>query len=87
MSPCRDEGVRSRVDGEGPHAAVRLLEGARWDRGVAAFDADAGGPEPAPCLVAAGRPETVRETVLRYGREDAAPGRRPAPWMRSRGPR
>ncbi len=54
---------------------------------VVAFEADAGGPEPASCLVAAGRLEIVRETVLRYWREDAAPSQRFAPWVRSPGRR
>ncbi|MEH0514833.1 MULTISPECIES: hypothetical protein [unclassified Streptomyces] len=49
---------------------------------VAAFDADAGGPGPTPCLVAAERLEIVREHVLRHAREDAPPGQRFAPWVR-----
>ncbi|MDQ0958671.1 hypothetical protein QFZ66_002549 [Streptomyces sp. B4I13] len=49
---------------------------------VAAFDADAGGPDPTPCLVTAERLEIVREHVLGYAREDAPPGQRFAPWAR-----
>ncbi|MEV5686532.1 MULTISPECIES: hypothetical protein [unclassified Streptomyces] len=48
---------------------------------LAVFEADAGGGEPASCLVAAERLDMVRETVLRYWREDAAPGQRFAPWV------
>ncbi|MFC9928480.1 hypothetical protein [Streptomyces sp. NPDC127190] len=47
-----------------------------------AFEADAGGPEPVSCLIAAERVEVVQETVLRYWRADAAPGQRFAPWVR-----
>ncbi|MEV0008496.1 hypothetical protein [Streptomyces sp. NPDC047973] len=47
------------------------------------FEADAGGREPVPCLIAAERVEILRETVLRYWRDDAAPGQRFAPWVRS----
>jgi hypothetical protein len=47
-----------------------------------AFDVDAGGREPVPCLVAAERLEIVRGTVLRYWRDDLAPGQRLAPWVR-----
>ncbi|MGX1541300.1 hypothetical protein [Streptomyces adustus] len=47
---------------------------------VVAFDADAGGPGPAPCLIAAGRVDVVRGTVFRYWRELAA-GERLAPWV------
>ncbi|WP_405933452.1 hypothetical protein [Streptomyces sp. NBC_00827] len=50
---------------------------------VVAFEADAGGLEPVSCLIAAERLEIVQETVLRYWREDAAPGQRFAPWVRS----
>lgn len=50
---------------------------------VVAFEADAGGQEPVSCLIAAGRLEIVQETVLRYWHEDAAPGQRFAPWVRS----
>ncbi|MCX5268639.1 hypothetical protein [Streptomyces sp. NBC_00199] len=49
---------------------------------VAAFDGDAGGPGPTPCLVAAQRLEIVREHVLRHAREDAPPVQRFAPWVR-----
>ncbi|MFJ6011377.1 hypothetical protein [Streptomyces sp. NPDC092952] len=49
---------------------------------VVAFDADAGGRGPVACLIAAERLEIVQETVLRYWREDAAPGQRFAPWVR-----
>ncbi|MFF6952857.1 hypothetical protein ACFZAD_29900 [Streptomyces iakyrus] len=52
---------------------------------VVAFEADAGGQEPVSCLIAAERLDIVRETVLRYWREDAAPGQRFAPWVRSPG--
>lgn len=38
---------------------------------VVAFEADAGGREPVSCLIAAGRLDIVRGTVLRYWREDA----------------
>ncbi|MFF0448879.1 hypothetical protein ACFYT4_21135 [Streptomyces sp. NPDC004609] len=48
---------------------------------VVAFEADAGGQEPVSCLIAAERLTIVRETVLRYWREDAAPGLRFAPWV------
>lgn len=47
-----------------------------------AFEADAGGQEPVSCLIAAERFEVVHETVLRYWRDDAAPGQRFAPWVR-----
>lgn len=49
---------------------------------LVAFEADAGGQEPVSCLIAAERVEIVEETVLRYWREDAEPGRRFAPWGR-----
>ncbi|MFF0740219.1 hypothetical protein ACFYVL_07440 [Streptomyces sp. NPDC004111] len=49
---------------------------------VVAFEADAGGQEPTSCLIAAERLDIVHETVLRYWREDAAPGQRFAPWVR-----
>jgi hypothetical protein len=52
---------------------------------MVAFEADAGGQEPASCLIAAEGLEIVQETVLRYWREDAAPGQRFAPWVRSPG--
>ncbi|MCX5276242.1 hypothetical protein [Streptomyces virginiae] len=35
------------------------------------------------CLIAAERLVIVQETVLRYGRDDAAPGQRFAPWVRA----
>ncbi|MFE4263976.1 hypothetical protein [Streptomyces sp. NPDC056883] len=50
---------------------------------VVAFEADAGGQEPVSCLIAAERLDIVRETVLRYWREDAGPHQRFAPWVRS----
>ncbi|MEU0373627.1 hypothetical protein ABZ070_25845 [Streptomyces sp. NPDC006283] len=49
---------------------------------LVAFEADAGGQEPTSCLIAAEGFEIVRETVLRYWRDDAAPGQRFAPWVR-----
>ncbi|MCB5164736.1 hypothetical protein LG634_07790 [Streptomyces bambusae] len=49
---------------------------------VVAFEADAGGQEPVPCLIAAERLDIVEESVLRYWREDAAPDQRFAPWVR-----
>ncbi|MET9658539.1 hypothetical protein [Streptomyces sp. NPDC006510] len=52
---------------------------------MVAFEADAGGQEPVSCLIAAERFEIVQETVLRYWREDAAPGQRFAPWVRPPG--
>ncbi|MFF2522627.1 hypothetical protein [Streptomyces liangshanensis] len=52
---------------------------------LAAFEADAGGSEAVACLVAAERLDIVRGTVLRYWREDAAPGQRFAPWVRPPG--
>ncbi|WP_306324577.1 hypothetical protein [Streptomyces venezuelae] len=52
---------------------------------VVAFEADAGGQEPVPCLIAAERLKFVQETVLRYWREDAAPDQRFAPWVRPPG--
>lgn len=52
---------------------------------VVAFEADAGGREPLSCLIAAERLDIVAETVLRYWREDAGPGRRFAPWVRPPG--
>ncbi|MCX5414504.1 hypothetical protein [Streptomyces sp. NBC_00059] len=48
---------------------------------VVAFEADAGGQEPATGLIAAERLDIVQETVLRYWREDAGPGQRFAPWV------
>ncbi|MFG2488487.1 hypothetical protein ACGFSI_37800 [Streptomyces virginiae] len=49
---------------------------------VVAFEADAGGQEPISCLIAAERLVIVQETVLRYWRDDAAPGQRFAAWVR-----
>ncbi|MFE9724063.1 hypothetical protein ACFYQ5_10830 [Streptomyces sp. NPDC005794] len=49
---------------------------------LVAFDADAGGREPVSRLIGAERLEIVHETVLRYWRDDAAPGQRSAPWVR-----
>jgi hypothetical protein len=48
---------------------------------VVAFEADAGGPEPASCLIAAERVEVIRGTVFRYWREGLEPGQRLAPWV------
>jgi hypothetical protein len=48
---------------------------------VVAFEADAGGPEPASCLIAAERVEIIRGTVFRYWRESLEPGQRLAPWV------
>lgn len=50
---------------------------------VVVFEADAGGSEPATCLIAANSVEVVRGTVLRYWRGDLKPGERLAPWVRS----
>ncbi|SDT81015.1 hypothetical protein SAMN05216371_6514 [Streptomyces sp. TLI_053] len=52
---------------------------------VVAFEAAAGGPEPASGLIAAGGLELVRGTVLRYWPGDPAPGDRLAPWVRPPG--
>ncbi|WP_188309159.1 hypothetical protein [Streptomyces sp. CBMA123] len=52
---------------------------------LVAFEADAGGTEPASCLIAADRLDIVQETVLRYWREDAAPDQRFAPWVKPSG--
>ncbi|MBL1100473.1 hypothetical protein [Streptomyces coffeae] len=49
---------------------------------LVAFEADAHGPEPGSCVVAAERLEIMREHVLRYWRDDAPPGQRFAPWVR-----
>jgi hypothetical protein len=69
-APTNEEFVRvTRQIGEEPPVLV-------------AFEADAGGLEPVSCPVSAERVEVVRETVLRYWREDAAPGRRFATWVR-----
>ncbi|MGK5639449.1 hypothetical protein ACSNOK_14230 [Streptomyces sp. URMC 126] len=73
-APTSEEPVRvTRHLGEEPPVLV-------------AFEADAGGPEPVPCLIAAERVEVVRETVLRYWRADAAPHQRFAPWVRPPAP-
>lgn len=53
---------------------------------LVAFEADAGGPEPVSCLIAAERIDVVRDTVLRYWRADAAPGQRFAGWVRPPAP-
>ncbi|MFD3454644.1 hypothetical protein ACFWVC_21000 [Streptomyces sp. NPDC058691] len=55
------------------------------ERPLVAFEADAGGPGPVSCLVAAERLDIVQGTVLHYRRADAAPGRRYAPWVRREG--
>lgn len=47
---------------------------------VCAFEADAGGPDRAVCLIAAGQLDVVQGTVFRYWRELAA-GERLAPWV------
>ncbi|MFH8371817.1 hypothetical protein [Streptomyces sp. NPDC018031] len=52
---------------------------------VIAFEADAGGQEPVSCLIAAEGLVIVQETVLRYWREDAAPGQRFAAWVQASG--
>ncbi|MFF1922069.1 hypothetical protein ACFVW8_16045 [Streptomyces sp. NPDC058221] len=52
---------------------------------LVAFEADAGGHELVSCLVAAERVRIVHEMVLRYWREDTAPGQRFAPWVRPPG--
>ncbi|MFD8478646.1 hypothetical protein [Kitasatospora sp. NPDC059673] len=49
---------------------------------LVAFTADAGGPDPADGLIAAGRLSIVRGTVFRYWREELRPGERHAPWVR-----
>lgn len=49
---------------------------------VLAFEADAGGVEPASGLIAAERLDVVRGTVFRYWREQLAAGERLAPWVR-----
>ncbi|MFF3859885.1 hypothetical protein [Streptomyces sp. NPDC002209] len=70
-APSRDELLRvTRQLGEKPPVVV-------------AFEADAGGQEPVSCLIAAERLDIVQETVLRHWREDAVPGQRFAPWVRS----
>ncbi|WP_052509387.1 hypothetical protein [Kitasatospora griseola] len=47
-----------------------------------AFTADAGGPEPAEGLIAAGRLRVVEGRVYRYWRGKLGPGERHAPWVR-----
>ncbi|MFJ5990886.1 hypothetical protein [Lentzea sp. NPDC092896] len=49
---------------------------------VLAFEADAGGTEPATSLIAAGGVEVVLGTVFRYWRDELEPGQRLAPWVR-----
>lgn len=48
-----------------------------------AFEADAGGREPATCLIASETVEIRLGTVFRYWREDLAPGERLAPWVQA----
>ncbi|MER5864872.1 hypothetical protein [Kitasatospora sp. NPDC002040] len=50
---------------------------------LVAFEADAGGAEPASGLIAAGRLEVVQGIVFRYWRGKLAPGERLAPWVRA----
>ncbi|GAA3042912.1 hypothetical protein GCM10020229_62630 [Kitasatospora albolonga] len=52
---------------------------------LVAFEADAAGTNPTSCLIAADRLDIVQRTVLRYWREDAAPGQRFASWVRPPG--
>ncbi|GCB43577.1 hypothetical protein [Streptomyces sp. NL15-2K] len=49
---------------------------------VLAFEADAGGPARASCLIAAGQLDIVPGTVFRYWRDHLAAGERLAPWVR-----
>ncbi|MEV8322321.1 hypothetical protein [Kitasatospora sp. NPDC056731] len=49
---------------------------------LVAFEADAGGAEPALGLIAAGQLDIVQGTVFRYWRENLAVGERLAPWVR-----
>ncbi|WBP92049.1 hypothetical protein [Kitasatospora cathayae] len=49
---------------------------------LAAFEADAGGPDPARGLIAAGQLDIVQGTVFRYWRENLTSGERLAPWVR-----
>ncbi len=68
--PRRDEALAVvRQLGEAPQLLV-------------AFEADAGGPEPMTCLIAADSVEVVQGTVFRYWRGDLEPGQRHAPWIR-----
>ncbi|MET7615346.1 hypothetical protein [Streptomyces sp. NPDC005408] len=52
---------------------------------LVAFDADAGGRSPVPCLIAAGGVEIVQGTVYRYWRVELVDGERLAPWVRPPG--
>ncbi|SCZ16175.1 hypothetical protein SAMN02745898_1165 [Streptomyces sp. 136MFCol5.1] len=68
--PTSEELVRvARQLGENPTVLV-------------AFEAEAGAEKSVSWLIAAERFEVVHETVLRYWRDDAAPGQRFAPWVR-----
>ncbi|MEV7941795.1 hypothetical protein AB0O82_37455 [Kitasatospora sp. NPDC088264] len=49
---------------------------------LVAFEADAGGPEPASGLIAARQLDIVQGTVFRYWRENLEAGERLAPWVR-----
>lgn len=49
---------------------------------LVAFEADAHGPEPSSCLIAAEGFDVVEGIVARHWREDLAPGQRFAPWVR-----
>ncbi|GAA1367742.1 hypothetical protein [Streptomyces beijiangensis] len=61
---------------------VRLIAGQVGETPpvVLAFEAGAGGPYQASCLIAAGQLDIVQGTVFRYWRELAA-GERLAPWV------
>ncbi|MFE2728481.1 hypothetical protein, partial [Kitasatospora sp. NPDC059327] len=48
---------------------------------LVAFEADAGGPEPASGLIAAGQLDIVQGTVFRYWRENLEAGERLARWV------
>ncbi|MEU3554649.1 hypothetical protein [Streptomyces fragilis] len=74
-----DPVFRAPTDEERTGVARRLGEEAPV---LVAFDADSGGRDPFPCLVAAERLEILHGTVLRYWRDDLAPGQRLAPWVR-----
>jgi hypothetical protein len=68
-SPAPDETLAvTRQLGEAPQLLV-------------VFEADAGGSEPATCLIAAGSVEVVVGTVFRYWRGDLELGQRYAPWV------
>lgn len=71
-APTADE-VRSVADRFGEHPAV-----------LVAFEADGGGREPVPCLIAAQRLQVVHERVPRPRHDDAAPGQRFAESSRRR---